>query len=110
RTGTNGQIDAGDVAFRDVASRLLAAGSIGRSNREGTSAKRFPQGSGDRDRLVSLGEDTLVRSRGSVGGCHICRPISFRHGTHIQRVSFCAATVERACLICEILAARVLAE
>src|SRR5437764_4112583 len=98
------------MAFRDVAARLLAARTIGRSNREGTSAKRFPQGSGYRDRLVSLGEVAIVCSRRGVRGCHICRAISFRHGAHIQRVSFCAAAVERACLICEILAARLLAE
>src|SRR5439155_20684442 len=55
-------------------------------------------------------KDTVVCSRGGVRGCHIGRAISWRRCAYIHRVSCCAAVVERACLLCEILAARFLAE
>ena len=47
--GSIGQTDAGDVAFRHVAARLLAVQASGRSDDETTSARRFPQGSGYRN-------------------------------------------------------------
>ena len=55
-------------------------------------------------------KDTVVCSRGSVRSCHVHRAISSRRCTHLYGSSYYAATVERACLVCEIPAARFLAE
>src|SRR6266550_2378223 len=101
RAGTNGQANAGDVAFCHVAARLLAVAQI---------RPYFPQGSGYKTLAARAREDTVVLSRGSVRGCHIRRAISSRRYAHIHRGSYYAATVECACLVCEILIARVLAE
>src|SRR6266571_4149254 len=106
-TGTPGQTDACDLAVRNAAARLLAFGTSGRSDGEGTSAERFPRGSGYRHRVVSVGEITAVYSRGSVRYSHISRTISRRRGAHIHGRSYCASAVERACIVCEILAAHV---
>ena len=110
RTGTTRQADAGDMAFGNVAARLLAVGTSGRSEGEGTSAGRFPQGSGYRDRVASVGKNPAVCSRGSVRGYHISRAISWGRCAHIHRRSYCASAFERACVVCKILAAHVLAE
>src|SRR5262249_49157781 len=55
-------------------------------------------------------EAAVVGSRGSVRGCHICGAISWRRCTRLYGSSCYAAVVERACLVCEILADRFLAE
>ena len=54
-------------------------------------------------------ETAAVCSRGGFARHHFFRAISFRRCAHIHRCSYCAAVVERACLVCEILTAHVLA-
>src|SRR5467141_3675264 len=62
--GTIGQTDAGHLAFRNVATRLMAVAPLEGS--EGTSAWRFPQGSSYRDCATGVGEIAVVRSHGGV--------------------------------------------
>src|SRR5947208_12375761 len=101
RAGVIGQTNVGDVAFCHVAARLLASWPF---------RSYFPQGSGYKTLATAARKDTVVCSRGSVRGCHIRRAISWRRCAYIRRGFPCAAAVERACLVCEILAASVLAE
>src|SRR5262245_56082705 len=96
RAGIIGQTDAGDMAFRHVAARLLAAGQ---------NERRVVSSPWSCCRKVAL-----VGSRRSVRGYNLPRAISWRRCTHLYGSSHYAATVERACLVCEILAARFLAD
>src|SRR5262245_15757741 len=101
RAGVSGQTNAGHVAFRYVAARLLAVGPF---------QFYFPQGSRYKTLAARAREDAVVGSRGSVRRYHIGRAISWRGCAYIHRVPYCAAAVERPCLVCEILADRFLAE
>src|SRR5207244_1978142 len=118
--GTIGETNAGDVAFRDVAARLLAVAPI--FCRHSERSRGIPPKNLTANNTGSLDfarddrkeayrrEAAAVCSRGGVCGYHICRAISCRRCAHFHRGPCCTAAVERACLVCEILAARFLAK
>src|SRR6266478_1998597 len=91
RTGTIGKTHAGDLAFRDVATGLLAVAPF---------RPYFPQGHGYKTLATAAREAAVVCSGGGLCGCHNTRAVSWRDCAYIPRVSYCAAAVECAGVVC----------
>ena len=91
RAGIIGQTDAGDLALRHVAARLLAVAPF---------RPYFRQKSDYKSLVTGAREAAVVCSGGSVRSYHIPGAISWRCCAYIPRVSYCAAVGERAGVVC----------
>src|SRR5437899_7927076 len=108
------------MALRHVAARLLAVAAICCCHSERSrgippkNLKANTTGSVDfaRDdrKEACCRKIAVVCYRGGLCGYHVRRAISCRRCAHLHRGSYYAAAVERAVLVCEVLAAHVLAE
>ena len=75
-----------------------------------TLTKRLAQRGGSRNSTACVGEIAAICPRRGVHDYHIARAISWRRCAHICRCACWIPPFERACVVCEILTADVLAE
>src|SRR5262245_35632343 len=107
------------MAFGNVAARLLAIGTICRCHSErsrGIPPKNLkPNATGsldfarDDDKEARPRENPAVRAGGSIRDDHFHCAVSWWRGAHTCACSYYIPAVERACVLCEIPTARVLA-